>query len=53
MQIVSGALSRIAMRKGAKFRLKQMEGGGVSGQDREVTVGAAPEPDFIMPIEVF
>ena len=52
-QIVSGALSRIAMRKGAKFRLKQMEGGGVSGQGKEVTVGAAPEPDSIMPIEVF
>ena len=51
--IFSGALSRIAMRKGAKFRRKQMEGGGVSGQGKEVTVGAAPEPDSIMPIEVF
>ena len=51
-QIVSGAVSRVAMRKGAMFRLKQMEGGGVSGQGKEVTVGAAPEPDSIMPIEV-
>ena len=41
------------MRKGAKFRLKQMDGGGVSGQGKEVTVGAALEPDSIMPIEVF
>ena len=31
-QIVSGALSRIAERKGAKFRLKQMEGGGILWQ---------------------
>ena len=52
-QIVSGALSRIAMRKGAKFRQKQMEGGGVCGHGKEVVVGAAPEPDSIMPIEVF
>ena len=41
------------MRKGAKFRLKQMEGGGVSGQGKEVTVETAAEPDSIMFIEVF
>ena len=30
-----------------------MEGGGVSGQGKEVTVRGAPEPDSIMSIEVF
>ena len=52
-QIVSGALSRIAERKGVKFRLKQMEGGGMSGEGKEVTVGAAPVCETILPIEVF
>ena len=40
--IFSYALSRIAMKKGENLRLKQMEGGVVSGQGKEVTVGAAP-----------
>ena len=38
-QIVSDALSRIAERKGAKFWLKLLEGGGVSGQGKDVRTG--------------
>ena len=52
-QIVSVALSRIAERKGAKFRLKLMEGGGVSGQGKDVSIGAQEKEVSIMPIEVF
>ena len=33
-QIVSGALTRIAESKGVKFRLKNMEGGGLGGQGK-------------------
>ena len=52
-QIVSVALSRIAERKGAKFRLKLMEGGRVSGQGKDVSIGAQEKEVSIMPIEVF
>ena len=52
-KIVSGALSRFAERKGVKFRLKQMDSGGLRGQEKEVTVGVAPESVPILPIEVF
>ena len=52
-QIVSNALSRIAERKGAKFRLKLMEGGGVFGQGKDVRIGPQEKNVSIMPIEVF
>ena len=52
-QIVSSALGRIAERKGVKFRLKQMGGGGLGGQGKEVTMGAATESQPILSIEVF
>ena len=52
-QIVSDALSRIAERKGAKFRLKLLEGGGVSGQGKDVRIGLQEKNVSIMPIEVF
>ena len=52
-QIVSDALSRIAERKGAKFRLKLLEGGGVSGQGKDVRIGPQEKNVSIMLIEVF
>ena len=52
-QIVSNVLSRIAERKGAKFRLKLLEGGGVSGQGKDVRIGLQEKNVSIMPIEVF
>ena len=52
-QIVSEALSRISKRKGTKFRLKLMEGGGVCGQGKDVSIGPHEEKVSVMLIEVF
>ena len=52
-EIISVALNRIAERKGDKFRLKLMGGGGVCGQGKEVTIGEQKKNETILPIEVF
>ena len=52
-QIVGSMLNNIALRKGQKFHLKLMKGGGSRGQGKEVTVGAQQEATPILPIEVF
>ena len=52
-QIVSVALNRIAERKGHKFRLRGIDGGGVAGSSKEVEIGNKQESVSILPIEIF
>ena len=52
-QIVSVALNRIAERKGHKFCLRGIDGGGVAGSSKEVEIGTKQESVSILPIEIF
>ena len=52
-QIVSSAVNNIALRKGLKFRLKQMQGGGIEGRGKEFSVGEQTNSSTVLPIEVF
>ena len=52
-QIISSAINTIGLRKGHKFQLKRMGGGGMGGQGKEVTVGSSEQHTPILPIEVF
>ena len=52
-QIVSSALTRIIVRKGDRLRMKQMDGGGVGGMGKEITVGAKNHETTVLPIELF
>ena len=53
-EIVNTALNTIGLRKGHKFRLKQMGGGGKSGYGKEIVLGSGEDQQIpILPIEVF
>ena len=53
-EIVNTALNKIGLRKGHKFRLKQMGGGGKAGHGKEIVLGSSEDKQIpILPIEVF
>ena len=52
-QIVSEALGRIEERKGKKFRLRFMKGGGKGGESKEVTMGGKLKDGLTLSIELF
>ena len=52
-QIVSSAINNIALWKGLKFWLKQMQGGKIEGRGKEFSVGEQTNSSTVLPIEVF